>query len=162
VVRNPTFERKTAALRHELTGLASGRLSAVLRERFDAIGELAGAVASLEDTLATLLSLLADSSAAGMTSIVDMITQSTEFFILTTVDTLGSRTGDDIRLLLSLSGDRNEAIEKLRDRYFAEQAHLDDRQRALLFDLTNGFARLVYFVNRIAHHLDRYLRKSSV
>jgi hypothetical protein len=96
-----------------------------------------------------------------MASLVDMITQSAEFFVLTTVDTLASRTGDDIRLLLSLSGDRNAAIEKLRDRYFAEQARLEERQRVLLFDLTNSFARLVYFVNRIAYHLDRYLRKPS-
>jgi hypothetical protein len=161
VVRDPTFERKAAALRHELTGLASGRLAVNLRERFDAIEEMAGAVVSLEDTLATLLGLFRDPSASGMTSLVDMITQSADFFILTTVDTLESREGDDIRLLLSLSGDRNEAIEKLRDRYFAEQAHLDDRQRALLFDLTNSFARLVYFVNRIAHQLDRHLHKSS-
>jgi hypothetical protein len=148
-------------LRHELTRLASGRLSANLRERFDAIEEMAGAVASLEDTLATLLSLFKDPSASGMTNVVDMITQAAEFFILTAADTLESRTGDDIRLLLSLSGDRNEAMKELRDQYFAEQAHLDDRQRAVLFDLTNSFARLVYFVNRIAHHLDRYLRKSS-
>jgi len=161
-VRDPTFERKAVALRHELTRLASGRLSANLRERFDAIEEMAGAVASLEDTLATLLSLFKDPSASGMTNVVDMITQAAEFFILTTADTLESRTGDDIRLLLSLSGDRNEAMKELRDQYFAEQAHLDDRQRAVLFDLTNSFARLVYFVNRIAHHLDRYLRKSSV
>ncbi len=161
VVRDPTFERKASALRHELTALSNGRLSTSLRQRFDALAEMAGAVVSLEDTLAALLGLFRDPSAPGMASLVNMITQSAEFFILTTVDTLASRSGDDIRLLLSLSGDRNTAIEKLRDRYFAEQARLDDRQRALLFDLTNSFARLVYFVNRIAHHLDRYLRKSS-
>ena len=161
VVRDPTFERKATALRHELTALSGGRLAANLRERFDALAEIAGAAVSLEDTLATLLGLFKDPVAPGMASLVDMITQSAEFFVLTTVDTLASRTGDDIRLLLSLSGDRNAAIEKLRDRYFAEQARLYERQRVLLFDLTNSFARLVYFVNRIAYHLDRYLRKPA-
>ena len=161
VVRDPTFERKAATLRHELTALSGGRLSANLRGRFDALAEIAGAAVALEDTLATLLGLFADPSAPGMAGIVDMMTQSADFFLLTTVDTLASRTGDDIDLLLSLSGDRNAAIEKLRDRYFAEQTRLDEKQRALLFDLTNSFARLVYFVNRIAHHLDRYLHKPS-
>ena len=160
VVRDPAFAGKIAALRHEMTALASGRLSADLRARFDAIGEMAGAVASLEDTLAALLSLFTDPSASGLANAVDMITQSTEFFLGTTAETLATRTTDDIRLLMSLSGDRNAAIEKVRDQFFAGQAQLDERQRALLFDLTSSFARLVYFVNRIAHHLDRYLRKA--
>jgi hypothetical protein len=45
-------------------------------------------------------------------------------------------------------------MKELRDRRFADQAELDEKGRALLFDLTNTFARFVYFINKIALHLE--------
>ena len=122
-----------------MTALSGGGLSAILRERFDALAEIAGAAVSLKETRAILLGLFMDPSAPGMASLVETITQWAEFFVFTTVDTLASRAGATFTSCsrCRVTGTRrSEAPRPVLCRAGA----LDERPRALLFDLTNSFA----------------------
>ena len=149
------FEVRAAAARRELARLSAGRLPEVLRDRLDAVGEIAGALVSLDETLGGLLRVLGDPAARRLPRLFDPVAQSAEFLLLAGVDALASREVDDVRRLVALTGDRGAAMEQLRERIFAGSATLDERDRALLFDLTNAFVRLAFFLNRVGRELER-------
>lgn len=149
------FEVRASAARRELARLSAGRLPEALRSRLDAVGEIVGALVSLDETLGGLLLVLGDPAARRLPRLFDPVAQSAEFLLLAGVDALASREEDDVRRLVALTGDRGAAMEQLRERVFAGSASLDERERALLFDLTNAFVRLAYFLNRVGRELER-------
>lgn len=161
VSRDPAFAGMAAAMRADIAALSNGRLPAHLRERLDAIQELTGTAVSLEDTISVLLGLFSEPAARRGAGLVDPLAQSAEFLLLTAVDASASRTEEDARLLQALSGDRGGTMKELRDRHFAGQTDLDEQERAFLFDLTNTFARFVYFINRMARYLEKAAAKTS-
>ena len=149
------FEVRAAAARRELARLSAGRLPEVLRDRLEAVGEMAGALVSLDETLGGFLRVLGDPAARRLSRLFDPIVQSAEFLLLAGVDALASREEDDVRRLVALTGDRGAVMEQLRERIFAGSAALDERDRALLFDLTNAFVRLAFFLHRVGRELER-------
>jgi putative ABC transport system ATP-binding protein len=161
-VRPASFAPLASALRQGLAALSNGRFPVSLRTRLDALQEIAEASLSLEDALASLLGHMMDPSIRQLAGISDMIVQSCEFLVLTTIDTIASRTREDTAMLLALTGDRGGVMEKLRNSVFASQSEPDPAARNSLFDMTNIYARLVYFINRIAQYLDRYSSNSTI
>jgi len=103
----------------------------------------AGAESATDDRLGSLLAALVESQHA---------------LLLTAAEVLGHEglqaTDDDIAVLLALSGDRSEAMDRLRRRV-AGETRLSAAQHDRLYAATALFERTVWLVRRYALLLGR-------
>ena len=69
---------------------------------------------------------------------------------MTAHDAFRDRDPDDIETLRTMTQDRREVMSRLRESYFEAQTGLAEDERVFLFELTNTFTRVVYFLNSMA------------
>ena len=91
----------------------------------------------------------------------DLFHQALEALLFTAAEALQGREPEQIATLRVLTGDRREVMARIRDRSFAAQTGLPEESRHLLFEITNTFARIAYFLNAVSNLLRTWKAGSS-
>jgi len=124
---------------------SSARLLA-LEQRQALVVSLAGTV---HDFAATLGRLRAPASPSA--PLLDSLLESLDTLLLTAVDAARASDPDDIALLLRLSSDRGELMERLRRQLLAaSDPALDHARKSDLFYVTGLFERAVWLLRQLA------------
>lgn len=86
---------------------------------------------------------------------VSTFVEALDFVLITLVDALGSGDGNDIDLLQTITEDRGEFVERLRQEFLSNDQGSAPGDRAVLLQVTNVFERIIWMTQRFAGLLDR-------
>ncbi|NCD34890.1 MAG: ATP-binding cassette domain-containing protein [Spartobacteria bacterium] len=145
-----TTQNALTACRRDAAMLASRKLSSLLLEHSINLAEAAEQVHQIEAAVREFCERAIPTGRIGATSPIDQLYQSLDFLLLTAGDALTSDSVEELERLLLLTADRGEMMQTMRSRQSETlgEAHSDLRHG--FFDLTDMFARAVYFLNKLA------------
>ena len=153
------------AVRHRAAQSIAAEVQAYLRELVEQSSDRAASarvlaleqrhalVVSLTDTVhdftATLARLRAPDAAPA--PLLDSLLESLDTLLLTAVDATGASDSDDLALLLRLTADRGELMERLRRQLLAaSEPGLDHARKSDLFYATSLFERAIWLLRQLA------------
>ena len=115
----------------------------------------------LEDSLRTLTlateSVPLDSRLGG---IVSSFVEALDFVLLTLIDALEGDGGESVEVLIQITEDRGDLMERIRQDYLADQGEVSPADRAVLLQATSVFERVIWMTQRLARLIDG--RKKSL
>ena len=149
-----TFADETArALSHAheaVHELVARRLCANLSGHARALAEISETLCRLEEGVREFGTVLNARSAEVSRELVDPFFESFEFLLMTADESVFSGTQSDIETLMRLTEDRGEMMKTLRQQIHESEAGASKEAQDYIFDLTNCFSRLIYFLHAIA------------
>ena len=152
------FADETAlALAHahaDVHALVARRLCANISDHARALAEISETLCLLEEGVREFGAVFTARPAALSRNWASPFFESLEFLLMTAAEAVFSRTKFDIETLLRLTEDRGEVMEMLRQRMYKGEAGSSKEARDYIFDLTNCFSRLIYFLHAIALQAD--------
>lgn len=152
------------AVRHRAAQTVAAEIHAYLRElagqspdaqasaRLLALEQRHALVVSLTDTVHDFTAALARLRGPGSASapLLDSLLESLDTLLLTALDTTRASDPDDLALLLRLTADRGDLMERLRRQLLASETALDHAQKSDLFYVTGLFERAVWLLRQFA------------
>ncbi len=138
----------------EATAFVARRLNTRLARRAACMQDTSETLRALEEGIREFGGRLAARPPNVNTALADSFLQSLDFLMITAAEAMANNQPDDIARLIQLTGDRSSVLESLRGRYFDTHGDLSSADRDYLFDLANLFARLVYYLRRLAGMLE--------
>ncbi|PTX91751.1 ATP-binding cassette domain-containing protein [Opitutus sp. ER46] len=126
------------------------RLRPGLADKAGATQQLAATVQTLEQTLVDFLATLRASPADLQSGLGDRLFQAMEVLLFATLDAARSRSRADTDMLGELTRDRGHAMRRLRQTYLTAGETGSEERRAAVFQLTQGFERLVFLLSEMA------------
>jgi putative ABC transport system ATP-binding protein len=144
------FAEEAERLNRRMLGMIEGRLNPAMRERARIVQGVLGHIGSIEASLARLAVQMHEEAVKELPGLPDQFSQSLQFLLLTAEEALRSREVENAALLLALTADRGETMNRLRAGYFERETHLSPEARTRLFDLTQSFVRNVYMLHQLA------------
>lgn len=157
--------RIPADVRHRAALAVGGELQSFLRElaeqrtdpatsaRLLALEQRQSLVASLGETVHGFVETFARLRApdAPPAPLLDALLESLDTLVLTSLDALRSGDADDVVMLLSLTSDRGDLMERLRRQLLSgADPALDHGRKSDLFYLTSLFERTVWLLRQLA------------
>lgn len=144
-----TIGAEVQAFLHELVDQPSDHATS---ERLLALQQRQALLASLEETFFNFVTTFADlrASRAPIEPFLDTLAESLNTLALTALDALGSGDPADRELLLGMTADRGDLMERLRRNVLGGAQPLDRQQKAHLFYLTTLFERAVWLLRQLA------------
>jgi len=113
-------------------------------------------VASLEDNVYGLCKTLEGKTEGGESGrLVMNIVESLDAIFLTAIEASESGDGDDLDILITLTSDRGQLMEKIRRIYLSSEKDLSPEERSLILYITNLFERSVWMLGRYGMYLDQ-------
>jgi phosphate:Na+ symporter len=113
-------------------------------------------VASLEDNVYGLCKTLEGKTEGGESGRLAMnIVESLDAIFLTAIETTESGDGDDLDILITLTSDRGQLMEKIRSIYLSSEKDLSPEERSLILYITNLFERSVWMLGRYGMFLSQ-------
>jgi len=113
-------------------------------------------VASLEDNVYGLCKTLEGKTEGGESGRLAMnIVESLDAIFLTAIETTESGDGDDLDILITLTSDRGQLMEKIRRIYLSSEKDLSPEERSLILYITNLFERSVWMLGRYGMFLSQ-------
>jgi phosphate:Na+ symporter len=104
----------------------------------------------LEDSLRTLhLSVGSVPAAGSLADLISTFIEGLDFVLLTAVDALESRDAGNIELLLQITEDRGDLVERMRKDFLAGN-ETSSADRLILLQVTSVFERIVWMLHRLA------------
>jgi phosphate:Na+ symporter len=135
-------------LLHQHLGAGEGERLAGLQSRLSLI-------VYLEDSLRLLTSATSSVSADHrLRGLVSSFVEGLDFVLMTLVDALESKDPEVRNLLLRISGDRGDLVERIRQQYLVGESAIPAGERALLLQVTSIFERVVWMAQRLGRLLD--------
>jgi phosphate:Na+ symporter len=136
------------AFLHELTDRPSDHATS---ERLLALERRQTHVVTLDETIfnfvTTFATLRANGAAVG--PFLDNLAESLNTLVLTALDALRSGDATDRELILGMTADRGDLMERLRRHLLTNAPSLDHQQKAHLFYLTSLFERAVWLLRQL-------------
>jgi putative ABC transport system ATP-binding protein len=132
------------------TAFVARRLNTRMAQRAARVLDTSETLRALEEGLREFGGSLAARPPTVNAAHVDTFLQSLDFLMITSAEAMTDREPDDIARLIQLTGDSSAVLDSLRSRYFDTHRELAGTDRDYLFDLANLFARLVYYLHRLA------------
>jgi len=83
------------------------------------------------------------------------IVESLDAIFLTAIETTESGDGDDLDILITLTSDRGQLMEKIRRIYLSSEKDLSPEERSLILYITNLFERSVWMLGRYGMFLSQ-------
>ncbi len=144
------FSDETARLIEELRfnalSYVARRLCANLAEEAKLLEQLSETVRLLEEDARRFGTLYSSPPPTARAELIAPLFEGLEFLLNTAAESVSIRAADDIEQLMSLTGDRGTMMEKLRERHCGTDPGESSEWRDYYFDITNIFARIVYFL----------------
>lgn len=85
--------------------------------------------------------------------LVNSLFESIEFLLVTTGEAMAADGPEDIEALRELTEDRGPLMESLREKHFVRDGADSRPAQDYLFDITNLFTRLIYFLHALSEEL---------
>jgi phosphate:Na+ symporter len=152
------------AVRHRAAQTIAAEIHAYLRElagqspdaqasaRLLALEQRHTLVVSLTDTVHDFTAALARLRGPGSASapLLDSLLESLDTLLLTALDAARASDPNDLALLLRLTADRGDLMERLRRQLLASETALDHARKSDLFYVTGLFERAVWLLRQFA------------
>ncbi len=135
-----------ADLRFNALSFVARRLCANLANEAKSIEELSETIRLLEEDVRRFGSLYSAPPPGAPGELSAPIFESLEFLLNTAANAITTRTEEDIEHLSRLTGDRGTLMETLRARHCEREPGAGSAARDYYFDITDIFARVVYFL----------------
>jgi phosphate:Na+ symporter len=148
-------------IEHFQHALVDQRLGTDETERLTKLQNRLSLILYLEDSLRSMTSVTAGvvpSSRLG--ELVSTFVEGLDFVLMMLVDALETGDRERIEMLINITEDRGDLMERIRQSYLAEEESVDARDRAVLLQVTNVFERTIWMTQRLARLLDRHARTS--
>ena len=111
-------------------------------------------VASLEDNVYSLCKTLEGKTEQGESGKLSMnIVESLDAIFLTAIEATESTDEADLEILITLTSDRGQLMEKIRRVYLSSEKDLSLEERSLILYITNLFERSVWTLGRYGMYL---------
>jgi phosphate:Na+ symporter len=128
-------------------------------ERLTVLQNRLNLVVYLEDSLrAMLLSTELVSTDSRLGDLVSTFIEALDFVLMTMLDALETGDRDRIDLLISITEDRGDLMEQVRQNYLAEEGSVGPADRAVLLHVTSVFERIIWMTQRLARLIRRDTR----
>jgi len=120
-------------------------------ERLLALERRQALLGSLDEAIYGFVGIFAKLQAGGASvgPLLDNLAESLNTLVLTAGDAVVSQDNADAELLIGLTSDRGELMERLRRNLLADTPALDSQQKAHLFYLTSLFERSVWLLHQL-------------
>ncbi len=139
--------------RADIHVLVARRLCVNLVFEAKMLAELSDAASLLEEGVRQFGDLFCARPAAASVDLVNSLFESLEFLLVTAGEAVSSRKMEDIDMLNRLTEDRGPMMESLRARHFERDEAASRQVKDYCFDISNLFARLIYFLHVLAGQL---------
>ena len=148
-------------IEHFQHALVDQRLGTEETERLNKLQNRLSLILYLEDSLRTMTSVTAGVvSASRLGDLVSTFVEGLDFVLMMLVTALETGERERIDLLINITEDRGDLMERIRQSYLADEGSVDARDRAVLLQVTNVFERTIWMTQRLARLLDRNARPS--
>src|SRR5262249_42984130 len=105
----------------------------------------------LEDSLRSLtVSTQSVSLHGGLGPLIATFVEGLDFVLMIMIQTLESADQELFSLLLRITEDRGDMMERIRQDYLAEEGSVDTADRAVLLEVTSVFERVIWMTQRFA------------
>jgi phosphate:Na+ symporter len=74
-----------------------------------------------------------------------------DFVLMTLVDALETGSETALELLLTMTEDRGDVVERMRQEYLAEEGNIGTAERSAMLKVTSVFERIMWMAQRLAH-----------
>jgi phosphate:Na+ symporter len=134
--------------------LAAGRLEQAVSRKLLQVQQQERLIASLHENLHEFAKLaLAARQSAGVSQLRHNLVEGLDVIVLTAVDAYRSGEEFDLELLLGMTADRGDLMERIRALHFSTTGNEDVTNQANLMYLTTLFERLVWMFNQLGRSL---------
>jgi hypothetical protein len=82
-----------------------------------------------------------------------MFVEGLDFVLMALIDALEPGDAPSRELLAQITGDRGDMMERIRERYLAEEASVAPADRVVLFQVTSVFERIIWMTQRLSRLL---------
>jgi phosphate:Na+ symporter len=115
----------------------------------------------LEDSLRTLASATAEVSLDHrLSGVVSSFVEALDFVLLTLIEVLEEGGSESLELLIEITGDRGDLMERIRHDYLTDEAATTAADRAVLLQATGVFERIIWMTQRLACLIDPTQKKT--
>jgi len=148
------FAKVASRLDHFQHDLANRQLGAVEAERLAKLQNRLSLIVYLEDSVRELFGATTSIPRDGrLGQLIAQLTEGLDFILLTIIDAL-EEGGEAVDLLTTITGDRSDLIERVRQRFLADDTAVNAAERAALLHITNVFERTTWMTHRLARMVD--------
>jgi phosphate:Na+ symporter len=156
------FTALVEGIQHFEHDLLNRQLGPGETERLTKLQARLSLLAYLEESLGTLTTAMEPVSADGRLGILlSSLTESLDFVLMTMVETFELRTEDSIDLLILITGDRGQVLERIRQEYLRDETSASAIERSVLLQTTSVFERAIWIMQRLARLLGQGAAKSD-
>jgi len=142
-----TVAMRTEQFQHDLANRQVGPDEAERLAKFQSRLSL---LVYLEDSLRDLSSTTDAVPPDGrLLRLVSTFVESLDFVLLTTIEALEDG-GEAAELLVQVTGDRSDLVERIRQRFLTDEGQVGAAERSLLLQITSVFERVIWMTHRLA------------
>jgi len=109
----------------------------------------------VEDSLKELVASAYGVPPGRLGELLATFAESLDFVLMTMEDAIESKEGDTIEILVQITGDRGELVERIRREYLTGEIEVTNLERAALLQATTGFERVIWMVQRVARLIEQ-------
>ena len=132
-------------------------------ERLTGLQSRLSLIVYVEDSLQTLMTISEPVPLDGrLASRISTLVEALDFMLLTLIDALESTDAEAGELLLQITEDRGDFVERIRQDYLAEESGASSGDRAVLLQVTSIFERVVWMTQRLARLIEAGRRAGSL
>jgi phosphate:Na+ symporter len=156
------FVAVAQSIQHFELDLLNRQLGPEETERLTRMQSRLSLITYVEDSLRTLIGAAGQVPPDGRLAILlSSLVEAMDFVLMTMVDALELRTEDSIDLLVRITGDRSEVMERFRQEYLRDETGAGATERAVLMQVTSIFERVIWMIQRLARLVDQRDTKAS-
>ena len=142
--------------------LVARRLCVNLVFEAKGLADLSDVMSLLEEGVRQFGDLFCARPASVSMDLINSFFESLEFLLVTAAEAVSSGKMEDTDMLNRLTLDRGPMMESLRARHFERKDAASRQVQDYCFDISNLFARLIYFLHVLAGHLADLERKQKL
>ncbi len=158
-----TFSALAGEVSAFLAELVNKQLSPETSERVTNLQNRQSLIIFIEEGLHNLTStIVAAHYSEKLRSLLDRFIEGLDFVLLTCIDAMESFDEADIGLLISITADRGDLMERIRQTYLASEEGLSYQDKSLLLHTTSVFERIVWMVQRMGQLLQNARKLAAV
>ena len=141
-----TVALRTEQFQHDLANRHVGPEEA---ERLAKLQSRLSLLVYLEDSLRDLFSTTEAVPPEGrLRRLLSTFIESLDFVLLSLIEALEDG-GDAAEMLVRMTGDRSDLVERIRQRFLTDEEHVSAAERAMLLQITSVFERVIWITHRL-------------
>ena len=149
------FAAVVGRIEHFLHDLVNRQLGPDETERLTKLQNRLSLLVYLEDSLRVLTTTTESVPMDGrLGAVVSSLVEGLDFVLLTLIEALEPGGGESLEMLIQITGDRGNLMERIRQDYMADEGSIVSTDRTVLLQATSIFERIIWMTQRLARLLD--------